>query len=580
MDKQTDTQNVNSTERESSKEQLESMIRNMKLQYSAHKWAEHDWIAVLIKEPQLADKCDKWNEFESNDWADLLSIQPQFADKCDKWNKFDSYDWTELLIRQPQFADKCDKWNKFDSNKWVRLLKEQPHFADKCDKWNEFEGNNWADLLSIQPQFADKCDWSKLKGYEWAWLLKEQPQFADKCDKWNYIYGDAWTYLLMEQPQFADKCIWRRLDFHNIEKLLSRQPQLADKCDWSKLKGYEWVWLLKKQPQFADKCDKWNEFEGNNWADLLSIQPQFADKCSENWSKLLNASPEMIANYNWSELGAMDWCNLLYVRPEFADNCNKWVEMFSTNDKRSFDKLLRKHPELIEKCHGDWENLSGYAMYEILIMAPQLIEKSAWSKIHPNLWAKLLLRHPDFAEKFNKWNELSAEDCFRLFSCQPQLSDKICLNQFSDKDLLLLSKNKKFIQKLNWANQPLFVLERLLPKFPEYVSAVPDDLLLQLSFKRPADYIKLIKVDVRVEKILPWERFSEDHWLKLLSERPHLAYHCVGRKLSPFCWARLVKCHPILALGCPWHEFTENAWKLLLKDCSQYQDIYERFSAR
>ena len=56
-------------------------------------------------QPQFADRCDKWNEFDGAKWSNLLQYQPQFADLCD-WSKLDSEDWRDLLEKQPQFADR------------------------------------------------------------------------------------------------------------------------------------------------------------------------------------------------------------------------------------------------------------------------------------------------------------------------------------------------------------------------------------------------------------------------------------------------------------------------------------------
>jgi hypothetical protein len=69
-----------------------------------------EWVARLIEDPSLADRCD-WSKFYGRDWAELLSAQPQFADKCD-WKNLDGDNWARLLAAQPQFADKCD-WTKF-----------------------------------------------------------------------------------------------------------------------------------------------------------------------------------------------------------------------------------------------------------------------------------------------------------------------------------------------------------------------------------------------------------------------------------------------------------------------------------
>ena len=56
-----------------------------------------EWVARLIEDPSLADRCD-WSKFYGRDWAELLSAQPQFADKCD-WTKFREYCRAKLKNR-------------------------------------------------------------------------------------------------------------------------------------------------------------------------------------------------------------------------------------------------------------------------------------------------------------------------------------------------------------------------------------------------------------------------------------------------------------------------------------------------
>jgi len=67
---------------------------------------------------------------------------------------FSISEWLDILRKQPQFAEKCDKWDKFDGNDWSKLLQEQPQFAEKCD-WSKLNDENWGDLLCIHPQFAE-----------------------------------------------------------------------------------------------------------------------------------------------------------------------------------------------------------------------------------------------------------------------------------------------------------------------------------------------------------------------------------------------------------------------------------------
>ena len=184
---------------------------------------------VLFKKcPQLIERCN-WDMLNNLDWLILLEKYPQFADKFDKWDEFDGEDWSCLLCEQPQFADKCDKWDEIDSEDWVELLCSQPQFADKCNKWEELDEQDWANLLSEKPQFADKCNWDSLKGIGWCRLLATQPQFADKCD-WTKLDSNTyhWFKLLQDQPHFADKCNkWAEFDEDEKEALLDAQPQLA-----------------------------------------------------------------------------------------------------------------------------------------------------------------------------------------------------------------------------------------------------------------------------------------------------------------------------------------------------------------
>ncbi len=136
-----------------------------------------------VKYRKEFEKYCGWENLHGKDWYIILSKQPQLADKCNKWGEFDEDNWGWLLSKQPQFFDKCNKWEEFDGDIWSRLLSEQPQFADKCNKWEEFDGDIWSRLLSEQPNFAKYCDWKKLDGDSWNWLLIWQPQFAEYRDQ-------------------------------------------------------------------------------------------------------------------------------------------------------------------------------------------------------------------------------------------------------------------------------------------------------------------------------------------------------------------------------------------------------------
>ncbi len=69
-----------------------------------------DWVRILVKYPQLVDKCD-WGEVTNRDWVDLLCERPEFVELCKDeywksgmWKALDNLDWSRLLEAQPQLA--------------------------------------------------------------------------------------------------------------------------------------------------------------------------------------------------------------------------------------------------------------------------------------------------------------------------------------------------------------------------------------------------------------------------------------------------------------------------------------------
>ena len=253
------------------------------------------------------------------EWARLLLSRPELADKCDKFELFDSEDWSKLLAKHPQFADKCDKWDEFDKNETLALLKAQPQLADKCDKLHEFTSKDWFQFLEAQPQLSEKA---KKHPSGWAGLLCIKPELAGNCDKWNEFYSADWSTLLAKQPQFADKCDkWREFDKNETLAILKAQPQLVDKCDeLYEFTAKDWNELLETQPQLADEAKKYP----SGWAGLLCIKPEIAGGC-DKWSKFISA----------------DWNTLLKAQPQFADERDKW-QKFDTASLKAADSFRRK----------------------------------------------------------------------------------------------------------------------------------------------------------------------------------------------------------------------------------------------
>lgn len=76
------------------------------------------------------------------------------------WKRINGEDWTRILIKLPQLADKCD-WSEVTTYDWVELLRERPEFVDlrtdeswKSVMWKALDERDWTWLLEAQPQLA------------------------------------------------------------------------------------------------------------------------------------------------------------------------------------------------------------------------------------------------------------------------------------------------------------------------------------------------------------------------------------------------------------------------------------------
>ena len=196
-----------------------------------------DWARILIKLPQLADKCD-WGEVTNQDWVDLLRERPEIVDLCkdeywksQMWKILDERDWTWLLEEQPQLA-KYRPEQPTDTE-------SQSGKSDKNGKWDtsHLASADIADLILEDYEKAERdydLSWKRINGEDWARILIKLPQLADKCD-WGEVTNRDWVDLLCEHPEFVELCkdeywksgMWKALTESDWSRLLEAQPQLA-----------------------------------------------------------------------------------------------------------------------------------------------------------------------------------------------------------------------------------------------------------------------------------------------------------------------------------------------------------------
>ena len=229
------------------------------------------------------------SDLASAEIADLiLKNYEEAVKKYDlSWKRINGEDWVRILVKLPQLVDKCD-WSEVTNRDWVDLLCEHPEFVELCKDeflksrmWKALTENDWSRLLKAQPQLA------KYK--------PEQPTDAENQSGKSVVIG-KWDTSHLASAEIADLILenyeeaaknydlsWKRINGEDWVRILVKYPQLVDKCDWSEVTNRDWVELLRERPEFVDICPDerwkskmWKILTSNNWTRLLEAQPQLA----------------------------------------------------------------------------------------------------------------------------------------------------------------------------------------------------------------------------------------------------------------------------------------------------------------
>lgn len=225
----------------------------------------------IIDDPSALGGCDL-SRLSALDWAFILRAHPDLEGRCE-WCKFDmeaidyyghplhGNAWHCLLMKQPQLASRCDwrfaaDWDDADNKRhngfsrwyWVILLNEQPQFADKCD-WSAFDGYDIANLANlIGPNDQDVIQWSRLRGEDWGRLLAQRPDLLGLCDFGKFSCTD-WVLALVKNEALKEYCEWEKLGKDEWQCLVAMCPAFVEE--------------LKKHSKFAladIKVEEWDPF--------------------------------------------------------------------------------------------------------------------------------------------------------------------------------------------------------------------------------------------------------------------------------------------------------------------------------
>ena len=565
-------------------------------------------VDLLLQDENANVANEEFETLGGSDWVRLLSKKPQFADKCDcckisnaliegttvsYWHKLTAKQWCDLLIKQLQFIDKCD-WSKMHRgyfeqifnkypDKMVKLeisqlhtelaacvLESHPELAVKYDRWDEFDSDAWSSLLSKQPQFADKCNWDKLEGWDWNLLLQKQPQFSDKCN-WGKLDGSSWSWLLQEQPQFFDKCAWSKLDGWNWRLLLEKQPQFSDKCDWSKLKGSAWCWLLRSQPQFFDKCD-WNLLSGNDWGMLLDLRPDFADKCDK-----------------WGEFDRLQKKSLLTKHPQLAKYFQKEEKMGNKiltikQDDSSIvvcidGKLNFSHSYCFYKDKKDADNESIDFLRHVIETLPpdkgkmlitdgievDIKDNELCSTIEKELGLKLYNIYGSSGNS-SEFEDDESEEIGEKISAEEY--DEIRQQMSDNLDYWKIFCHERGFENISTALYSLFndITDLDIPLLIDAMGLHSNGIIFDYAylFNKHPEYIQKCN----------WNMLNGREWQSLLlCGYPEFSDKCDWSKLEACDWSELLADHPQFADECDkWNDFDDMDWWYLLDAQPQLAD--------
>ncbi len=99
---------------------------------------------------------------------------------------------------------------------------------------------------------------------------------------------------------------------------------------------------------------------------------------------------------------------------ENKTNGNEWAD------------LVALHPELVQRGRREWRDLDGHDWVALLQKHPECADKcDKWDQFDTECWEHLLRAQPQFADKCDKWDSFESLQLFNILCDQPSLFDKV-----------------------------------------------------------------------------------------------------------------------------------------------------------
>ena len=329
-------------------------------QIDVSKFSCEDWLSVLQKQPQLADKCD-WEKIEAEwdceshsmylDSDELRSIVRKNTD-IDVTEQYD----IDALVKSPMLLKEFDSGNWNDpSLVWCSVLAAHPEMAEKFERdtfnvrttknsddgkvyinfcnWNDWGESKWSEYekklalhdSGIDEQFAARwgeaidddmndgfnqvdflvrackrnADWAMLVSWEWPDVLREIPNLIEKPG------------IVDSVVKYCNDCDVEGDGFYEDDWGCELYTQDGEEDGTVN----RWAYLLMQCPQLSDRCKTYEKFNGYSRCRLIEKNKMFAEKFSmEELGDPKSAFWSTCSHDDYSSA----WDRLVVAYPEFS----------------------------------------------------------------------------------------------------------------------------------------------------------------------------------------------------------------------------------------------------------------------
>ena len=373
--------------------------------------------------------------------AFLIRNQPSFVKEVDV-SEFSCLDWLCVLQKQPQLADRCD-WSRFEEE-WCgedhAMYLENDELISLLRKNTDIDVTEGMDIITFMtsPLLMKEFDASGWRDpvHAWCAVLCRYPEKAADFERdWIPVEpeeDDETNVSSGEEDMNVRFCYWNdwgESEWRGYERKLAKRDAATKK---------------QFQEQWREETEEGADFDEELFlAYACKRSPDWAFLISDQWGEVLKKVPSLLDDKEIAKK-VKDWCNEeeiedgYYPYPDFggvwvphgeyALEGSRWAAVLAINAKPwpDFDEtaflgldrcwVLAHQPQFAEK----WD-LQTLADPNAAMWTARDCDKVEFSFG----WAYLLMKQPQLAEGFTGWEGICVdEDWDMLLKERPEFASK------------------------------------------------------------------------------------------------------------------------------------------------------------